>query len=172
MFHRNVPLTLVFTSTQSRAIVDVVRALNFAMSPWRLILVPVEFAKCQRARTKFGTRTSHVSISVSMPACHAGELGSIPRRGSLHCSHPSRILLLQNTMLYTIHVVSFAHALMKDPLETTLRDPIIRTIHEHSEQARSELRSGGDVQQTGKQVHVSRKTERRRVFTQRVHQDE
>ena len=26
--------------------------------------------------------SSHVSISVSMPACHAGELGSIPRRGS------------------------------------------------------------------------------------------
>ena len=28
------------------------------------------------------TPPSHVSISVSMPACHAGELGSIPRRGS------------------------------------------------------------------------------------------
>lgn len=109
MFHRNVPHTLVLTSTQSRAIVDLVRALNFAMSPWRFILVPMEFQGSQRARTKFGTRTSHVSISVSMPACHAGELGSIPRRGSLHCSHPSRIFLLQNTMPHTINVVSFAH---------------------------------------------------------------
>jgi len=80
--------------------------------------------------------------------------------------------LLQNTMPHTINVVPFAHersTWWKIPLRRPWKIRL-RTIHEHSEQARSELRSGGDIQQTEKQVHGSRRKEQRRVFTQRVHQ--
>jgi len=58
---------------------DTLRRLCLSSSMFILILDPGGHHKAQDKLTpKPGCR---VSISVSMPACHAGELGSIPRRG-------------------------------------------------------------------------------------------